>query len=156
MTITAPVTAQIIISCVAALNLESPRLDRIRNELASRLSAIRPTAANTEGLPLLRILNASAPPPDSDASFLPQQRTIFVFQTLQKWIETNDDIAEEIESQLAEFFLNVAPIIQSMPGAHWDFIQDVVESNLDVSPCIRLSPVSTAYHNLPTLERLAG
>lgn len=56
-----------------------------------------------------------------------------MFQALQKWVEENDELNEEIESQLAELFVNVVAILQSLPGAHWDFILDVIESNLDVS-----------------------
>jgi hypothetical protein len=128
----APQRARTIINCVASLNLESPRLDRIRNELASRILAVRPSASNSSGLPLLRLLNASAPPPNSGAVFLPQQRSVFLLQALQKWVEESEELDEEIESQLAELFINVAPIVQSIPGAHWNFIKDVIESNLDV------------------------
>lgn len=133
MPLVAPLAASAIVRAVAQTNLQSRRLDRIRNELASRLSTVRSSKANSEGLRLLRILNASAPPPDSDVAFLPQQRTIFMFQAIQKWVQEGDELDEEIESQLAELFFNVAPIVQSIPGAHWDFIVDVIESNLDVS-----------------------
>lgn len=126
--------APAIIRAVAQTNLQSPRLDRIRNELASRLSAVRSTSANSEGLRLLKALNASSPPADSEVTLLPQQRTIFMFQTIQKWVQESDGLDEEIESQLAELSFNVAAIIQSVPGAHWDFIIDVVENNLDVRP----------------------
>jgi len=57
-----------------------------------------------------------------------------MFQTIQKWVQESDGLDEEIESQLAELSFNVAAIIQSVPGAHWDFIIDVVENNLDVGP----------------------
>lgn len=56
-----------------------------------------------------------------------------MLQALQKWIEENDELDEEIESQFSELFVNVAPIIQTVSGAHWDFIMDVIESNLEVS-----------------------
>ena len=88
--------------------------------------------ANSEGLRLLKALNASAPPPDSDATFLPQQRIIFMFQAIQKWVQGSEDLDDEVESQLAELFFNVAAIIQSVPGAHWDFVIDLIENNLDV------------------------
>jgi hypothetical protein len=125
--------APAIIRAVAQTNLQSPRLDRIRNELASRLPTVPSSKVNSEGLKLLEILNASAPPPDSNVVFLPQQRTIFMFQAIQKWVQEGDELDEEIESQLAELFFNVAAIVQSIPGAHWDFIIDVIETNLDVS-----------------------
>lgn len=134
--IQASTIAFVIIHCITNLNLESPRLDRIRNELASRLSGIKPSKANTEGLRLIRLLNAAAPPPDSEVTFLPPQRTIFMFQAFQKWIESDDDdeaMEEELESQLATLAMNCAPILQSLEGAHWELIMDVTETNLDVS-----------------------
>ena len=121
-----------IVLCLTHFNLESPRLDRYRNELASRLSGVSPRKASTEGLKLLRLLEAAAPSAESDVIFLPTQRTVFMVQAFQKWIISDDEISEHIESQLASVFIHIVPLLQSMPGSHWDLIADLVELNLEV------------------------
>lgn len=55
-----------------------------------------------------------------------------MFQALQKWVEESEDLEDEVESQFAELFVHVAPILQSLPGSHWDLIMDVMENNLEV------------------------
>ncbi|KAF8317156.1 hypothetical protein DL93DRAFT_2055777 [Clavulina sp. PMI_390] len=140
--------AEAIVHCVASLNLESPRLDRIRNEVAARISGVRPPKANSEGLRLLRVLNASAPPHNSEVVFLPQQRTVFMFQTLQRWVEEQDYLEEEVESQFAELFVHVAPILQSLPGAHWELIFNVVENNIDNSSMTEMETLPSLWRTL--------
>jgi E3 ubiquitin-protein ligase listerin len=125
-------SAMAILLCLINLNLEFPRLDRYRNEIASRLSGVSPQKAKTEGLKLLRLLDAAAPNAESGVIFLPTQRTVFMVQTCQKWVNGDDDLSEEIESQLVSVFIHIAPLLQSIPGSHWDFIADLVELNLEV------------------------
>ncbi|KAJ9093121.1 hypothetical protein QFC19_008464 [Naganishia cerealis] len=102
-------------------NLErSPRLDRLRNEMASQLTAVKLQNATTEGLRILRLLNAITPPEQSEDIFLPQQRTIFLMQHLNGWLlsedEAADDITEEIEARIALLYSALAPIVQDVPG----------------------------------------
>lgn len=109
---------------------------RFQNELASTLAGIPSSAASSRGLPLLRMLLATAPALDAPIIFLPQQRSMFLIQRVQVWIGSDDELDEEIHANVAELFLHLAPIIQELSGSHWDLIFDIVESNLEVSELI--------------------
>jgi hypothetical protein len=115
---------------------ERPRFQRYQNELASGLSGVPASRATSKGLPLLRLLVAVAPPHDSSADFIPQQRAIFLLQNLAKWFtseaDDGEEIGDELHARLAELFLPLAPGLQNLSGAHWDFMFDVIESNLEV------------------------
>ena len=107
-----------------------PRLDRYRNELAADL----PTLPISQALLCLTRLCASAPDEDSDILFLPQQRAVNVMKGCQRWITADDDDEEdevELEPAMTLLFLHLAPILQSVPGSHWDFMFDVIENSLD-------------------------
>jgi hypothetical protein len=132
--------ADLALAILTAVNksLErSPRLDRVRNEMASRLTGVKVQTAATEGLRLLRMLNALTPGEDSEDIFLPQQRTVFLMQHLNGWLvsedEAADDLPEELEARIALLYANLAPIVQDVPGAHWDSMFDMVSGNLEVS-----------------------
>ncbi|KAF7348632.1 Delta-9 fatty acid desaturase protein [Mycena venus] len=127
----APETCIAIVSAVSASTLEPPRLERYRNELAADLLGIPPSKANTQGLLTLRKLAASAPGLDSDVAFLPQQRSVNIFKACQQWVGSDEDIEEELESAMTLVFFHLAPLLQNVPGTHWDLIFDVVESNLE-------------------------
>ena len=128
---------------VAGSGSESQRLDRYRNELAANAMGVRPTKINTEGLWLLRRLVVTAPDPDSDVVFIPQTRAINFMKACQQWVTSDEDIEEEVESQLTVLFFHLAPILQHVPGSHWGFIFDVVENNLEV----RNPPPLPAQHS---------
>ncbi|RDB18704.1 E3 ubiquitin-protein ligase listerin [Hypsizygus marmoreus] len=130
---TAPQTSMAIVFTVANYAPEPPRLDRYRNELAAGLLGIPPLKANTEGLLTLRKLAVSAPNPDSDIVFLPQPRAVNIAKACQQWISSDEDIDEEVESEMTLVFFHLAPILQDVPGAHWDLIFDVLENNLENS-----------------------
>ncbi|PBK68595.1 hypothetical protein ARMSODRAFT_958257 [Armillaria solidipes] len=130
---TAPETSMAIVRAVTEVAPEPPRLDRYRNELAASLLGVPPAKANTEGLITLRKLAASAPPMDSDVVYLPQQRALNVVKTCEKWIASDEDLDEEVESAMTWTFSHVAPILQNLEGSHWEFIFDVVENNLENS-----------------------
>ncbi|KAJ6470235.1 hypothetical protein C8R47DRAFT_760272 [Mycena vitilis] len=129
----APETCIAIVSAVSASTLEPPRLERYRNELAADLLGIPPSKANTQGLLTLRKLAASAPGGESDVVFLPQQRSVNIFKACQQWIASDEDIEEELESAMTLVFFHLAPLLQNVPGTHWDLIFDVIESNLESS-----------------------
>ncbi|EJT96726.1 hypothetical protein DACRYDRAFT_119937 [Dacryopinax primogenitus] len=128
-----PTVAMSIILAIKDPLAESPRLNRYHNELASRLSGVPPSRADSHGLPLLRLLIASAPSPDSLSPFIPQQRTIFLIQGLQKWMLSDEDLDEEIDRRLGDLLEVLAPVILDVPGAHWDLIFELLESNLEAS-----------------------
>lgn len=130
---TAPETSMAIVRAVTEVAPEPPRLDRYRNELAASLLGVPPAKANTEGLISLRKLAASAPPMDSDVVYLPQQRALNVVKVCEKWIASDEDLDEEVESAMTWTFSHLAPILQNLEGSHWEFIFDVVENNLENS-----------------------
>lgn len=117
---------------VAGSGSEPLQLDRYRNELAANAMGVRPTKINTEGLWILRRLVVTAPDPDSDVVFIPQTRAVNFMKACQQWVTSDEDIEEEVESQMTVLFFHLAPILQHVPGSHWDFIFDVVENNLEV------------------------
>ena len=117
---------------IAGSGSEPLRLDRYRNELAANAMGVRPTKINTEGLWVLRRLVVTAPDPDSDVVFIPQTRAVNFMKACQQWVTSDEDIEEEVESQMTVLFFHLAPILQHVPGSHWDFIFDVIENNLEV------------------------
>ena len=116
--------------------LETPALDRYRNEIASAIIGVLPIRASSEGVPLLRHFLALAPQPESDVAFLPPTRAVQVLQTIKKWINSDEDIDPVIESQTAGLLPHLAPIVQSLQGAHWDFAFDLIENTLEVSTTV--------------------
>ncbi|KAF8580184.1 hypothetical protein K439DRAFT_1357639 [Ramaria rubella] len=110
---------------------EPLKLDRYRNELASKITGVSSSKVNTSGLRLLRCLSAVAPNPETDIIFLPQQRAVYLVQTLQAWIGSDDDLNESVENEITLILFNLAPILQNVQGAHWEFIMDLMESNIE-------------------------
>ncbi|KAF7310730.1 Delta-9 fatty acid desaturase protein [Mycena chlorophos] len=129
---TAPELCITIVSAISSSTLEPPRLERYRNELAADLYGIPASKAATQGLTTLRKLAASAPDADSDVAFLPQQRAVNVFKACQQWITSDDDEVEsELQSAMTRVFFYLAPLLQNIPGTHWDLLFDIVEDNLE-------------------------
>lgn len=111
-------------------------MDRLRNELAASLIGITPSQASTLGLNALRMLCACAPKSDSDVVFMSGPRAVNAVKACQQWIMAEDDedeAGEEVESLMMLLFVHLAPILQNVPGKHWEFMFDVVENNLEVS-----------------------
>jgi hypothetical protein len=122
-----------IIAAITETKAEPNRLDRYRNEQAAELLGIRPSKVNTVGLLTLRRLAASVPDLESDVVFLQQNRAVNVVKACQGWVASDDaDVDEEVESTMTLIFCYLAPILQNIPGAHWEFIWDVLENNLEV------------------------
>ena len=119
--------------CVAQLGSEPARLDRYRNELAAGILGISASKANTDGLLLLHRLAATAPDPESDVVFLPQTRAVNFVKACQGWVASDEDIDEDVESEITNVFFHLVPILQNVPGSHWEFIFDVIENNLEVT-----------------------
>jgi len=113
--------------------LETQNLDRYRNEVAASITGIPPRRASNEGVVLLRHLLALAPQPESDTAFLPPTRAVQVLQTIQKWISSDEELDPMIESQTTWLLLHLAPVVQSLQGAHWFFAFDLIENTLEVS-----------------------
>ncbi|KAH9041508.1 hypothetical protein EDB83DRAFT_2409286 [Lactarius deliciosus] len=120
-----------IVTCVTQLGSEPTRLDRFRNELAAGILGIPPSKANTDGLILLRRLVATAPDPESEVVFLPQPRAVNFVKACQGWVSSDEDIDEDVESEITNVFFHLVPILQNVSGSHWEFIFDVIENNLE-------------------------
>jgi hypothetical protein len=128
-----------IITAVKDLLLDGKAYDQAQNRLASTLTGVSLKKANTQGVTYLRLLAASAPPAGAASTFIPQQRAMFVMRHVAGWLtdesDEADDLAEEVEARVAEVYTALAPIVQDVPGAHWDSIFDLIESSLEVSTC---------------------
>lgn len=122
----------VILHAVSQSGAEPPRLDRYRNELAANLLGLPSSKANLEGLLALRRLVTVAPDVESDVAFLPQNRAVNLMKACQTWVASDEEIDEGVESAMTLVFLHLAPILQSVPGAHWDLIFDIMENNLEV------------------------
>ncbi|WRT68426.1 uncharacterized protein IL334_005402 [Kwoniella shivajii] len=140
----APQLALAIIYAVKPLLLDHKSFSVAQNRLANALTSVKAdsTAVTKQGIPYIRLLIASAPPADAASVFLPQQRAIFVLRHVNSWLIADDDMPEEIEYRIAELETALAPIVQDLPGGHWDAIFDLIESGLDLSDLIRLSTSS--------------
>jgi E3 ubiquitin-protein ligase listerin len=119
--------------CIAQSGSEPPRLDRYRNELAAGILGVPARKANTDGLLLLRRLTATAPDPDSDVVFLSQPRAVNFVKACQGWTTSDEDIDEDVESEITNVCFHLVPILQNVSGSHWDFMFDLIENNLEVS-----------------------
>ncbi|KAI6021831.1 hypothetical protein BKA83DRAFT_4494387 [Pisolithus microcarpus] len=154
----APQTAIAILASIAGYAPEPPKLDRYRNELAATLLGVKPEDAEATGLKYLRLLSASAPDPNSEVVFLPQHRAVNVMRACQTWIaEGDEDASEELESAMTLIFRHVAPILENVPGSHWEFIWDVVENNLEVCSLQESDTLATLGRSLQlvtTIEEL--
>ncbi|KAJ8701215.1 hypothetical protein PTI98_000028 [Pleurotus ostreatus] len=139
-------TSLALTKAVSSIGVDSPRLDRYRNELTASITGVPPSKASTAGLALLRKLIAAAPPADSDVVFLPQHRAVNLVKACQHWATSDDeDIGEDVECAMTEVFVHVAPILQNVPGAHWEFIFDVVESNVETCSVGDASTLATLW-----------
>jgi len=104
---------------------------KYQNRLAAKLTDVSSTQANTEGLHLIKVLCATAPPPDSAHIFLPQQRAVFLLQAVSGWLSSDDELGHEVNLKLLELYSDLAPIVQTVMGAHWDQMIDLIEINLE-------------------------
>ncbi|KAK4058560.1 hypothetical protein OIO90_000004 [Microbotryomycetes sp. JL221] len=143
-----------VVLAIKDVLVESPRLERYQNELAANLSGVSSNQVNSKGLPMLRLLLATAPPQDSSVIFLPQQRAMFLIKSLSGWLASEDDLDEEVYARLAELFVHVCPIVQDLSGSHWDLMFDVLEMNIQAADWEEASTMSALYHSCQLLLTL--
>ncbi|ELU39991.1 hypothetical protein AG1IA_05974 [Rhizoctonia solani AG-1 IA] len=108
--------AEAIGSVLSARGVESSRLDRWRNEIASRIPGVSSNSINQTGLPLLRALNCLAPPPESGIVFMPQQRAVYLVQALQKWMSSDEELDTSMEALVTVLLGHLLPILQTIRG----------------------------------------
>ena len=60
---------------------------------------------------------------------------MFLIQAVQKWMASDEDLDESLETHVTVTCSHLLPILQTVPGAHWEFILDILENNLEVSNC---------------------
>ncbi|ORX38482.1 hypothetical protein BD324DRAFT_607949 [Kockovaella imperatae] len=132
-----PDLASTIILAIKGNLEDSQAISTARNRLANSITGIKAKDIGVTGLPALRLLLASAPLPDSTSDFIPQQRAIFVLRHVSGWLTDDDaeDLPEETEFRLAELFNALGPVVQDVPGQHWDAIFDLLENGLESSLC---------------------
>lgn len=127
---------------------------RWRNELAADLSSVPSARANTDGVRYLRMLQCAAPPHETGEPLIPTQRAIFVLQTLQRWVTSDDDLDETVFGLLATLFTHVAPVVQSVAGRHLDMMLDVVEENIHAVVLSEPAGWPTLLYTLTLLDTL--
>ncbi|CAO1626845.1 unnamed protein product [Jaminaea pallidilutea] len=151
----APSLAEAVLYAAKPLVYDTPFYDRQRNDYVSRLATTPPAKANGEGIRLLRLTLAAAPPLESSMSLVPQQRAVFLLQGLQRWFASDEEFDDELNTRLAELFLHLVLIVQEMPGSHLDFFYDLIESNLEVASWTDEASLPALFHTLRVLELLA-
>lgn len=121
-----------MLEAVKPIMLDTPPFETAQNRLANALTGVSPAQADAKGVWALRLLVASAPPFESSAAYIPERRALFVLRHLESWLASDDleDLSDELQLRLIELFTVLAPIVQSVIGAHWDTIFDMLESNL--------------------------
>ncbi|GAA5878216.1 hypothetical protein JCM16303_002689 [Sporobolomyces ruberrimus] len=150
----APGLSCAIIAAVKPILLETPRFERYQNELAASLAGIAPSQLESKGLPLLRQILTIAPPPDAPIIFLPQQRTMFLVQAIQKWIGSDEGIPEEANAGTLELLSHLVAIIQDLSGSHWDLVFDLIETNLDSADWDESTTLPSLYQSCLLLAQM--
>ena len=95
----------------------------------------------------MRNLAAAAPDPESDVAFLPQPRAVNLVKACQQWITSDEDLEEDVQSEMTLVFAAIVPILSNVPGGHWDLMFDVIENNLEVRSPVDLATVQTLTRN---------
>ncbi|ODO06737.1 hypothetical protein I350_04096 [Cryptococcus amylolentus CBS 6273] len=153
----APQLALAIILAIKPMLLDTQPFMTAQNRLASAITTIPPSKCHT-ALDLLRIFNASAPPPDSASVFLPQQRALFALRHVAGWLTSDDvdedQLPEDMEYRVLELEGAVAPIVQDVGGNHWDGIFDLVESGLENSAMDDPASLCLMYQSLSVLQQI--
>ncbi len=67
-------------------------------------------------------------------------------KTCQQWVTSDDDIDEDVECEMLVVFQYLVPILQNLPGSHWELIFDMIENNLEVG--YRYAELISARSNL--------
>lgn len=84
---------------------------------------------------------------------------MFLLQALQKWFASDEDMGDPVHVYLAELFGLLAPILQDREGSHWDFMFDIIDSNIETSSWNDASSLPGFYHSIrlaSTLRELAS
>ncbi|PWN31235.1 uncharacterized protein FA14DRAFT_193136 [Meira miltonrushii] len=131
---------------------ESPLYERLRNQAAADLAGVKSKDASSKGAVLLKNLMNLAPPFDSYTSLIPQQRAIFMLQTIQSWVASDEELPTEVFVRLAQAFTHILPIVQEIPGNHLDLIIDIVEMNLGDTDLTKRGGMSNLYFTLALLD----
>ncbi|GAA6054199.1 hypothetical protein JCM3770_002829 [Rhodotorula araucariae] len=155
----APDLACAILYAIKPVLLETPRFERFQNELAASVAGVKPHEVETKAAPLLRQLLAVAPALDAPVIFLPQQRSVFLLQAVQRWLSSDERVPPEVHAALVEVLVHLAPIVQDLSGSHWDVMFDLVEGNLDAADweeAVTLPAVYGSCRLLATIKELAA
>lgn len=114
--------------------MHCPQIDRLRNQIASDITAVPASEARTKGLSLLKQLVALAPDLSGTDALMGMQKAVFLIQHLEKWVLADEDDAVDQDTQcfLTVILLHLSPILQGITGGHWEFIFDVLENSLEV------------------------
>ncbi|GAA5950000.1 hypothetical protein JCM21900_001361 [Sporobolomyces salmonicolor] len=150
----APDLACAILYAIKPILLETPRFERYQNELAATLAGVPSSSLLGKGLPLLGQLLASAPPLDAPIIFLPQQRTMFLIQAIQRWVASDEGLPEEVGAGVVELLGHLVAIVQELSGSHWDLVFDLIESNLESAEWDEPSTIPAVYHSCRLLAQM--
>lgn len=150
----APGLACALLDSIRPILLETPRFERYQNELAANLAGITSSQLESKGAPLLRQILVVAPPADAPIIFLPQQRTMFLIQAIQKWIGSDEGVPEETNATILELLRHLVAIIQDLSGSHWDLVFDLIETNLDSAEWDDSNSLPSIYQSCLLLSQM--
>lgn len=145
-----------IVLAVKPILLDTELFTRTQNRFASALTTVPPSKASDQGIPTIRLLIASAPPPDAPSVFLPQQRALLVLRHIGSWLASDeaDEFDESMEVYIAQVYASLAPVVQDLSGAHWDGIFDLIENGLEGSSMADPTTHSLLHECLVLLQQV--
>ena len=133
---------------------DAPLYERVRSELVAALSGVPAAQANGEGARLLQLVACAAPAAASGVPLVPTQRAVFLLQALQRWLASDEELGEALFARLAQLFVELAPVVQTVAGRHFDLMLDVAEENLQALALEEAGSWPTLYHTLRLLATL--
>lgn len=151
-----PVLCLALIRSLKCYMFANENFQKYQNRLAGKLTDVSSSKANHEGLYLIEVLCATAPPSDSIHIFLPQQRVVFLLQAIGEWLRTDDELENELIFKLLELFSHLAPIVQNVMGSHWYQMVDLITVTLEEGSWEDEESLPLVWHSCLLVRTLQG
>ncbi len=126
-----------VIKALCCAGAEGKAMERWRAEWTGAI-------LNGGGVRHMRKLAASIPRAESDVVFVqPVQRAVNLVRAMEEFVSEEDE-----DPVIATLLLPLLPILQNVPGAHWDFIYDVIASSVDLKMVLAMDELATTNRTL--------